>query len=127
MTTEVFSVDILVQETPLGSFQLEWNPQPGAQIEIEGAYYVVLERRHRYRLSMNRYELDRVLLSVQKIEAIADRSWIGGRWVIGDMSCRYNARSTLLRCAVNPDGPCDRCPSYQPQACAGDGDRPMYR
>lgn len=31
---------------------------------------------------------------------------------IGDISCSYNARSVHLRCAVNPDGPCENCPSY---------------
>ncbi|MEE2695787.1 MAG: DUF6464 family protein, partial [Cyanobacteriota bacterium] len=27
-------------------------------------------------------------------------------------SCRFNARSPLLRCAVLPEGPCDRCSHY---------------
>jgi hypothetical protein len=29
--------------------------------------------------------------------------------VIGDADCRFNALSPLLRCAVLPEGPCDRC------------------
>jgi hypothetical protein len=33
---------------------------------------------------------------------------------IGDLSCTYNARSSLLRCAVNPAGPCQGCRHYQP-------------
>lgn len=32
---------------------------------------------------------------------------------IGDISCNYNARSPYLRCAVNPEGPCENCPHYQ--------------
>lgn len=36
------------------------------------------------------------------------------QWV-GDVSCRYNARSPLLRCAVNPCGPCQGCRHYQPR------------
>jgi hypothetical protein len=39
----------------------------------------------------------------------ADARWWQGRWVIGDPGCRYNARSPLLRCAVLPEGPCERC------------------
>ncbi|MEN9766936.1 MAG: hypothetical protein RLZZ32_896, partial [Cyanobacteriota bacterium] len=38
-----------------------------------------------------------------------DALWWQGRWVIGDPSCRFNARSPLLRCAVLPAGPCERC------------------
>jgi Family of unknown function (DUF6464) len=34
-----------------------------------------------------------------------------GYW-IGDFSCRYNARSAYLRCAVNPAGPCQTCHLY---------------
>jgi len=41
------------------------------------------------------------------------RPWRQG-WVIGDPSCRFNARSPLLRCAVLPDGPCERCSHYTP-------------
>jgi Family of unknown function (DUF6464) len=33
--------------------------------------------------------------------------------LIGDLTCAYNARSELLRCAVNPAGPCDRCGHYR--------------
>lgn len=32
---------------------------------------------------------------------------------IGDLTCRYNAYSPYLRCAVNPDGPCKDCPYYE--------------
>jgi hypothetical protein len=34
------------------------------------------------------------------------------RYFIGDLSCKYNAHSPYIRCAVNPDGPCDQCNSY---------------
>nr|WP_277882705.1 DUF6464 family protein [Oscillatoria sp. FACHB-1406] len=34
-------------------------------------------------------------------------------YFIGDLSCRYNARSPYVRCAVNPDGPCEGCIHYQ--------------
>jgi hypothetical protein len=32
---------------------------------------------------------------------------------MGDASCRFNARSELLRCAINPSGPCQDCRFYE--------------
>jgi hypothetical protein len=37
-------------------------------------------------------------------------------YVIGDLSCSYNARSPYIRCAVNPDGLCQDCRHYQREA-----------
>ncbi|WP_416673896.1 DUF6464 family protein [Egbenema bharatensis] len=34
-------------------------------------------------------------------------------YVIGDWSCKFNARSSYIRCAVNPFGPCEACSQYQ--------------
>jgi len=34
-------------------------------------------------------------------------------YLIGDITCQYNARSAYIRCAVNPAGPCDGCPYYE--------------
>ncbi len=34
-------------------------------------------------------------------------------YFIGEISCRYNARSPYVRCAVNPCGPCDQCSHYE--------------
>jgi hypothetical protein len=31
---------------------------------------------------------------------------------IGNASCKNNAHSPTLRCAINPDGPCDGCPDF---------------
>lgn len=33
--------------------------------------------------------------------------------VTGDMSCRFNAVSPFLRCAVNPKGDCEECRFYE--------------
>jgi hypothetical protein len=42
-----------------------------------------------------------------------DRHYVRGvGYVIGFPSCRYNARSDKLRCAVNPIGPCAECSSF---------------
>ena len=43
-----------------------------------------------------------------------DEQYIEGvGYMIGDISCRLNARSPYLRCAVNPLGPCEACQQYQ--------------
>jgi hypothetical protein len=48
--------------------------------------------------------------------SIGDRYYIEGvGYLIGDVSCEFNARSGYLRCAVNPSGPCEGCNYYQPR------------
>lgn len=37
----------------------------------------------------------------------------GVGYLIGDITCRYNARSSYIRCAVNPEGPCQDCRFYE--------------
>ncbi|MBF2063720.1 MAG: hypothetical protein IGS39_04730 [Calothrix sp. C42_A2020_038] len=45
-----------------------------------------------------------------------DRYYLEGvGYLIGDISCQYNARSGYIRCAVNPTGPCEGCRFYQPR------------
>jgi len=45
---------------------------------------------------------------------LSDRYYLEGvGYLIGDISCRFNARSGYLRCAVNPQGPCQGCRHYQ--------------
>lgn len=39
----------------------------------------------------------------------------GVGYLIGDITCRFNARSADLRCAVNPFGPCEGCHYYEPR------------
>ncbi|MBD0269805.1 MAG: hypothetical protein ICV77_16120 [Cyanobacteria bacterium Co-bin8] len=98
----------------LGHVSLDWSPQPGAYLEVEGQTYLVLERRHRYHLKSGRYELHQTTLYVQRSDVPEEKSLLDGHWVIGDITCLYNARSELLRCAVNPQGPCDRCSHHRP-------------
>lgn len=33
--------------------------------------------------------------------------------VIGDITCKLNARSPYIRCAANPTGPCQGCREYE--------------
>lgn len=98
----------------LGSFKLDWVPQPGAYLDLEGQTYAVLERRHRYQFKAGRYRLHKVSLYVQSAQPPAEKTLISGRWVLGDATCRFNAHSELIRCAVNPEGPCSHCRSYEP-------------
>jgi hypothetical protein len=100
--------------TSLGEVALDGNPQPGAYLELSEQTYRVLERKHRYHLRNGRYHLHKITLYVQPSYIPKERSLLDGRWVIGDITCRYNARSEVLRCAVNPDGLCEDCPHYEP-------------
>lgn len=96
----------------LGKVHLDWTPQPGAHVDFDGQTYQVLERRHRYRLKANRYHLHQIALYVQSAALPDELTWLQDRWVIGDITCRFNAQSELLRCAVNPNGPCRGCAFY---------------
>ena len=35
--------------------------------------------------------------------------------MIGDLTCQFNARSSHIRCAINPSGPCAGCSHYAPK------------
>lgn len=99
----------------LGKIHLDWMPQPGHYLNLEGETYAVLERRHRYQLKSGRYKLDKIALYVQSAPtSLVERSFVNGRWVLGDATCRYNAGSEIIRCAVNPEGPCQQCRYYEP-------------
>lgn len=98
----------------LGNVILDWMPQPGNYLDIKGKTYTVLERRHRYQLKSGRYRLHKIAIYVQSAARPVESSMVDGRWVIGDATCTYNARSELIRCAVNPLGPCDSCRDYEP-------------
>lgn len=97
----------------LGNIQLDWTPQPGNYLDVGDRTYAVLERRHRYHLKAGRYKLHKVALFVQLAQRPTENSLVEGRWVIGSASCLFNARSEILRCAVNPQGPCSDCSFYQ--------------
>jgi hypothetical protein len=102
----------------LAQIRLNWTPQPGNYLDLDGNTYAVLERRHRYHLQFGCYKLHKIALYVQSATRPDEQTLINGQWVIGDASCRYNARSSLVRCAVHPIGPCDGCSYYE-----GIGDR----
>jgi Family of unknown function (DUF6464) len=50
-----------------------------------------------------------------------DQRYVEGLgYIIGDFTCCFNARSSYLRCAVNPSGPCHDCSYYQPKELEGE-------
>ncbi len=114
MTPESVPTQILLSQPAqlLGEFWLPDRPQPGSPVQINGQTYTVLERRHCYHYRGGRYHLHKMALLVQV--AHPDRNRWQGRWIIGDGRCKYNALSELIRCAVNPHGPCQGCPSFTP-------------
>jgi hypothetical protein len=89
-------------------------PQPGLWFQVGKRSFLVLQRHHRYRLCNGRYQLASVALQVKMQRQPVDARWWNQHWVIGDPSCRFNARTPLLRCAVLPEGPCERCAHYTP-------------
>lgn len=109
LATEVHSPDRL-----LAKVYIEGQPQPGQSIELNGQTYTVLERRHQYHLRWGKYHLYRVILWVQLLGHQEQSLW-EGKWIIGNPDCKYNARSELFRCAVNPGGPCLGCIHFEPR------------
>ena len=97
----------------LGKIQLDWMPQPGNYLDFAGKTYAVLERHHHYQYKVGGYYLHKISLHVQKAQKPAEQSLVDGRWIIGDISCKYNAKSEILRCAINPSGPCAGCRFFE--------------
>ena len=57
-----------------------------------------------------------VLTSWRRPSLPHDAEYVEGvGYLIGDITCQYNARSSYIRCAVNPDGPCKDCRFYEPR------------
>ncbi len=101
----------------LAKVKLDWTPQAGNCLDLDGQTYTVLERRHRYQLKSGQYCLSKIALYVQPVQSSTEKSLVNGCWVIGDATCIYNAHSEIIRCAVNPQGPCESCQHY----CRGEG------
>jgi hypothetical protein len=115
MEQESLPTEIILShpQQTIGHVRLDWNPQPGAYFDLEGKTYTVLERRHRYQFKSGKYHLHQIALYVQFAQRPSERSRIDDRWVIGNITCRYNAQSELIRCAVNPSGPCEGCRFFE--------------
>lgn len=115
METSALPTEIILShpQRSLGKLHLDSNPEPGSHLEIAGKTYTVLERRHCYQFRAGKYRLQNISLYVQSASHPLERSLVDGHWVLGDATCSYNAASALIRCAVNPDGPCASCRFYE--------------
>ncbi|MBF2099189.1 MAG: hypothetical protein IGQ88_12565 [Gloeomargaritaceae cyanobacterium C42_A2020_066] len=115
MDANLLPAEVLLSSSQevLGHVYLERLPQPGGRVDLGQQSYLVLERHHYYQFRAGRYRLQRVALHVQSAPHLQEKSWVQNRWVIGDAACRFNACSELLRCAVNPAGPCQGCRFFE--------------
>ena len=110
MLVELHQAD---SEVLLDRFDLSDPPYPGRWVTLHGTCYLVLQRRHRYTLLSGQYKLSSIALLVKIQKPPVDAQQWNHGWVIGDPQCRFNALSPLLRCAVWPEGPCERCAHHQ--------------
>ncbi|AFY48905.1 hypothetical protein Nos7524_3102 [Nostoc sp. PCC 7524] len=71
-----------------------------------------LRTRSRLRQAAINASRVRIRQNLRPIEG--DRYYLEGvGFLIGDISCKFNARSGYLRCAINPSGPCQGCRYYE--------------
>jgi hypothetical protein len=93
----------------IGKLDLDRRWQPGNYLDFEGKTYAILERHHFYQYRVGGYRFDRATLHVQESKRPEEITVIGDRQIMGNAACRFNARSEIIRCAVNPEGPCEGC------------------
>ncbi|PZO19913.1 MAG: hypothetical protein DCF25_07515 [Leptolyngbya foveolarum] len=111
LPTDIVSSD---SRAVLGHIKLDRSLYPGTYVDIDGQTYQILVRRHQYQLKLGRYYLHKAIVHVKETTVPEERTLLKGTWVIGDITCTYNARSELMRCAINPSGPCGECTHYEP-------------
>jgi hypothetical protein len=75
--------------------------------------------RTRTRLRQAAMNLSRTRIRPNVTPLEGDRYYLEGvGYLVGDISCQFNARSGYVRCAVNPSGPCQGCRHYEPRELA---------
>lgn len=73
--------------------------------------------QERFRLAINSVAIGQL----QGLGLSPDHHYVEGMgYIIGDFTCQFNARSSYIRCAINPIGPCEGCSQYQPRPLAGE-------
>ena len=98
----------------IGKLNLNRRLQPGNYMDYEGKTYAILERHHFYQYRVGGYRFNKATIHVQESTRPEETTRIGDLVVIGNANCRFNARSEIMRCAVNPEGPCAGCRYYEP-------------
>ncbi len=82
----------------------------------------MMRRTQRSRLRMRQAAMNfPVVQGRQNLRPVeGDRYYLEGvGYLIGDISCKFNARSGYIRCAINPEGPCNGCRHYEPRELTG--------
>jgi hypothetical protein len=82
----------------------------------------MIRRTQRSRLRMRQAAMNfPVVQGRQNLRPVeGDRYYLEGvGYLIGDISCKFNARSGYIRCAINPEGPCNGCRHYEPRELTG--------
>jgi Family of unknown function (DUF6464) len=79
-----------------------------------------LAKRFFYReaeLSRQRVTSRHYAHSYKRIPRDPEEQYVEGvGYIIGDASCKYNAHSPYMRCAINPGGLCEGCRDYHAQS-----------
>ncbi|NEP62355.1 MAG: hypothetical protein F6K31_36395 [Symploca sp. SIO2G7] len=77
---------------------------------------VMRKAKERAQASLRRATQEPVVRVLGRPQLPNDRYHIEGiGYIIGDITCQFNACSAYIRCAVNPSGPCENCCYYEPQ------------
>lgn len=97
----------------IAKLNLDRQLQPGNYIELAGKTYAILERHHFYQYRVGGYRFNKATLHVQESKRPEETTKIGDLNVIGNANCVFNARSEIMRCAVNPEGPCQGCRYFE--------------
>ncbi len=65
--------------------------------------------------SCQTYKADRLLQIWRRQALLLRRAHLGGYVgpLLGDPTCRFNAHSPWIYCAIHPDGPCQGCPDRE--------------
>ena len=75
-------------------------------------YWQMRLRRAQNSITYNQRQFDRHL-DIQEVNQNSDRRRPVTKYFIGDTSCINNAHSPYIRCAINPEGPCDECSHFE--------------
>jgi hypothetical protein len=70
-------------------------------------------RPHTYIATARNLPTGRLYRSHPYLEAMDYHYVEGLGYMVGDITCQFNARSPYLRCTLNPSGPCQKCPHYE--------------
>ncbi|NES24981.1 MAG: hypothetical protein F6K41_40250 [Symploca sp. SIO3E6] len=78
--------------------------------------FVMRKTKERAQSRLRRATQAPVVRVLGRNQLLSDRHHIEGvGYIIGDITCNFNACSAYIRCAVNPSGPCENCCHYEPR------------